>query len=602
MSLRYIPKLKLEIDGNEASQDLMDDIVQISVEESLHLPGMFSLVIQNAYSPGRKEDQAWKHQDLFAIGKSIKIGFSSSTTEAQEFQEEDTGYLLEGEITAMEAQFTSGSQAPIIIRGYDVSHRLHRGRYNRSFQNMKDSDIVKKIAEEVGIAKGKIDDTSGPHGYGDINDANGYVFQNNQTNMHFLRERAAHNGFEFFVQDGKLNFRKPKVDQSLELKWLTNLHSFSVRVSSAQQVSEVEVRGWNYSRKQPIVETANKEKVWTETENGKGSRTSTSFKGQPPKPKMIVVDQPVFSNDEAKTMAQTLCDELGGEFVHADAKAEGNPKIRPGKVVELNEMGNYSGKYYVTETRHLFHEGVYTTEFSVRGLRGGDLLSMLSPPTPRQAGQTPLVGIVTDNKDPKKWGRVRVKFPTLTEEHASYWARVVGTGAGVNRGFDCLPEINDEVLVAFEHGDIHRPYVIGGVWNGQDAPPERVDDSVVGGKVRLRTVKTRTGHKLQFVEEDKGASKKGVYIDTVYGHQVKLNDTDKFAEIKTRDGHYVRLDDQSKKIEIKTSLGGLATITMNSPTGEINIKAGTRLTLDAGQIDITATGLVNVRGAIIKLN
>lgn len=602
MSLRYLAKPKLEIDGKKASNDLLEDILQISVEESLHLPGMFTLVIQNAYSPGRKEDKPWKHQNLFAIGKSIKIGFTSSTTEAKEFQQEDTGYLLEGEITAMEAHFTSGSQAPIIIRGYDVSHRLQRGRYNRSFQNMKDSDIVSKIVGEVGIPTGTIDDTGGPHGYGDISGANGYVFQNNQTNLQFLRERAARNGFELFVQDGKLNFRKPKVDESLDLKWLENLHSFSVRVSSAQQVSEVEVRGWDYSKKQPIVEKANSEKVWTETENGKGSRTSRSFKGQPPTPKMIVVDQPVFSRSEAKTIAQTLCDELGGEFVHADAKAEGNPKIRPGKVVKVQDMGDYSGQYYVTETRHFYHEQVYTTEFCVRGLRGGDLLSILSPQTPRQAEQTPLVGIVTDNKDPNKWGRVKVKFPTLTEDHASYWARVVGTGAGPNRGFDCLPEINDEVLVAFEHGDIHRPYVIGGVWNGTDAPPERVEDSVVGGKVRLRTVKTRTGHQLQFVEEDKGASKKGVYIDTVYGHHLHLNDTEKFAEIKTRDGHYVRLDDQRKKIEIKTSLGGLATITMSSPTGEINIKAGTKLTIDAAQIDITATGLVNVRGAIIKLN
>ena len=598
----YVAEPILEIDGQPASPALMEDILQISVEESLHLAGMFTLVIKNDYFPGRTEDQTWRHKDLFAIGKSIKIGFGSSTTKAQEFHNDKQGYLLEGEITAMETHFTSESQAPVIVRGYDFSHRLHRGRYNRSFQNMKDSDIVKKIAGEVGISTGTIDDTSGPHGYGDINGAGGYVFQNNQTNMQFLRERAARNGFELFVQDGKLNFRKPKVGESLELQWLTNLHSFRVRVTSAEQVSGVEVRGWDYSRKQPIVQTKNAEKVLTETQNGKGSQTSTSFKGQPPTPKMMVVDQPVFTNDEAETMAQALCDELGGEFVHADARAEGNPEIRPGKVVELKGMGKYSGKYYVTETRHLFHERVYTTEFSIRGLRGGDLLSLLSPQTHLQPGQTLLVGIVTDNKDPKGWGRVRVKFPTLSEEHASYWARVVGTGAGPNRGFDCLPEVNDEVLVAFEHGDIHRPYVIAGVWNGTDAPPEKVDDSVVGGKVRLRTFKTRTGHKLQFVEEDKGSSNKGVYIDTVYGHQVRLNDTEKFAEIKTRDGHYVRLDDQQKKIEIKTSLGGLATITMSSPTGEINIKAGTRLTIDATQIDITATGIVNVKGAIIKLN
>jgi hypothetical protein len=154
--MHYVAKPNLEIDGKEASDDLMEDILQISVEESLHLPGMFTIVIQNAYSPGRKEDKPWKHQDLFAIGKPIKIGFSSSTTASHEFEQEEKGYVLEGEITAMETHFTSGSQAPVIIRGYDVSHRLHRGRYNRSFQNMKDSDIVKKIAEEVGIPKGKL--------------------------------------------------------------------------------------------------------------------------------------------------------------------------------------------------------------------------------------------------------------------------------------------------------------------------------------------------------------------------------------------------------------------------------------------------------------
>jgi hypothetical protein len=134
----------LKIDGNEAPEDLMEDILQISVEESLHLAGMFTLVIQNAYAPGREQDKPWKHKDLFAIGKSIRIAFGSSTTEAQEFQAQKTGDVLEGEITAMETHFTSGSQAPMIIRGYDISHRLHRGRYNRSFQNMTDSDIVKK--------------------------------------------------------------------------------------------------------------------------------------------------------------------------------------------------------------------------------------------------------------------------------------------------------------------------------------------------------------------------------------------------------------------------------------------------------------------------
>ncbi|HEY9598294.1 MAG TPA: VgrG-related protein [Cyanophyceae cyanobacterium] len=609
MPVHYIPQALLTIDGQPAPNDLIEDILQITVEESLHLPGMFTLVIQNDYLPGKTQDKTWRHESLFAIGKSIKIGFINSTTASKEFSKEERGYVLEGEITGIETYFTSEAQAPVVIRGYDVSHRLHRGRYNRSFQNMKDNDIVKKIAQEVGIPTGTIDDTGGPHGYGDINGSNGYVFQKNQTNMQFFRELAAHNGFEVFVQDGKLNFRKPKSDESLELKWLEDLTSFRVRVTSAEQVSEVEVRGWDYSQKRPIESTKQSPQVLTKTDYGEGRKTSSAFNGKPPTPKMIVVNHPIFSPNEADTIAQALVNELGGEFVHADAKGEGNPKIRPGKVVELSGIGKYSGKYYITETRHLFDQRVYTTEFCVRGLRGGDLLTSLSPQTPLQAGQTLMVGIVTDNKDPKGWGRVRVCFPTLTplageDAHASYWARVAAPGAGPGRGLDCLPEINDEVLVAFELGDICRPYVVGGVWNGQDAPPEKVQDSVAEGKVRLRTFKTRTGHKCQCVEEDKGAVKKGIYVDTAYGHHIYVNDTDKFIEIKTKGGQQVRLDEQNKKILIQTSEGH--TYEMNDQgqnikmksKGTIDVEAPQNITLKVGSntIEMSLTGITLTQG------
>ncbi|MBH8572455.1 VgrG-related protein [Nostocaceae cyanobacterium CENA369] len=567
-AVRYIPEPLLQIDGTNASTDLLNDILQISVEESLHLPGMFTLIIKNDYFPGRAEEKTWRHQSLFAIGKKIKIGFVSSTTENVDFETAEQGYVLDGEITAIETEFTEKSQAPIVIRGYDISHRLHRGRYNRSFQNVTDSDIVNQIVQETGIATGTVTSTSIVHDY---------VFQENQTNMEFLRERAARLGFELYVQDGKLNFRQPAQNQSLSLTWLEDIHNFRVRVTSAEQVSSVEVRGWDYTTKRPIVSTASTEQVITNTENGTGSKTSTKFSIQP---KMIVVDRPVFSANEAQKMAQALCNELGGEFVYADAKGEGNPDLRPGRVVKLKDMGNYSGSYYVTETRHLFHERVYTTEFGVRGLRSGDLLATLSPQTHLQPGQTLLVGIVSNNKDPKGWGRVRVKFPTLTEEHESNWARVVSVGAGSGRGFDCLPEVNDEVLVAFEHGDIHRPYVIGGVWNGTDAPPESVNDTVVNGKVRLRTFKTRVGHKLQFVEEDKG-TKKGVYLQTTDGHNLRLNDSEKFAELETTGGHKFRCDDSNKTISLTS-------------TGDITVKSGTtgttkKISVNGGEIALTAT-------------
>ncbi|MGB3641728.1 MAG: VgrG-related protein [Rivularia sp. (in: cyanobacteria)] len=573
----YLGQPKVEIDGKAASPELLKDLLQITIEESLHLPSMFTLVVHNSYLPTneRSEHEPKRHEKLFEIGKKVKLGFAASTTQDTNFEEEsEEKYLIEGEITGIDVNFNEKSEAPIIIRGYDISHRLHRGRFNRSFLNVTDSDIVKKIAREADIKLGKIDNSGEPHEY---------VFQENQTNMEFLRERAALIGFELFIQGEKINFCQPeKEPESLDLTWLIDISKFNTRTTSAEQVSSVEVRGWDYTQKKLITSTANSEKVVTATGNKQGSNSANKFNLSQP-PKMTVVDKPVFSAKQAEKMAQALCNELGGEFVYADAACEGNPKIRPGKVVNLEKLGKrFNGKYYITEARHTYSQRIYKTDFSVRGLRTSNLFTTLASQVHLQPGQTFLVGIVTNNKDPEGWGRVKVKFPTLTEEHESNWARVVALGAAKQRGFDCLPEVNDEVLVGFEHGDIHRPYIIGGVWNGKDAPPEKIDDTVVGGKVRLRTIKTRTGHTLQFVEEDKGSSKKGIRIQTTGGHKIYLNDSDKCIEIETTGGHSIKMDDRGKSIAVNS-------------TGN--------MTLDAkGNIDITATGNIKIKGAIINLN
>ncbi|MEL7037555.1 MAG: VgrG-related protein [Cyanobacteria bacterium J06592_8] len=589
----YVSTPLLQIEGASSSQlsSLMNDIIQISVEESLHLPGMFTLVINNPYVPVDDETQTWQYDPILQIGKRVRIGFIGSTTESPEFAQENQDYILDGEITAIETHFNQATQAPIVIRGYDISHRLHRGRYNRSFQDFTDSDIVTKIAKEVGIFLGQVDHSGEKYAY---------VFQENQTNMEFLRDRAARIGFELFVQDSQLFFRKPKAGTVLNLQWLQDFESFRVRVTNLEQVKSVEVRSWDYTQKKPIVSVADADEMITKvtgnsngsiSTNGTGtSFTSPTFGSNFPPPKMIVVDKPVPSPKVAETMAQALYNELGGEFIQADSHAPGNPQIRVGKVVELTGMGRYDGRYYITETRHVYLEGRYTTEFSIRGLRGGSIFNTLSPQTALKPGQTHLVGIVTHNDDPQGLGRVRVKFPTLTPEadgsaHASAWARVVGIGAGANRGFYCLPEINDEVLVAFEHGDIHRPYIIGGVWNGQDNPPETVEETISNtGKVRLRSFTTRTGHKIQFVEEDQSLqSQDGIYIQTSGGHQIRLNDSDRSIEIKTNGNQHIRIDDRTGTINIQTPNAVV--------TG----------TLTVGALVVGGTGGMNVADAIANL-
>jgi uncharacterized protein involved in type VI secretion and phage assembly len=108
----------------------------------------------------------------------------------------------------------------------------------------------------------------------------------------------------------------------------------------------------------------------------------------------------------------------------------------------------------------------------------------------------PMVALVTDNKDPNKLGRVKVKIPVLSNTDTSWWAPIVMLGAGKNRGWFFIPEVDDEVLVIFEHGDVNRPLVVGALWGGKDKPP----DKNPGGNPR-RVIKSREGSKITFDDE-----------------------------------------------------------------------------------------------------
>ncbi len=109
----------------------------------------------------------------------------------------------------------------------------------------------------------------------------------------------------------------------------------------------------------------------------------------------------------------------------------------------------------------------------------------------------PVIGIVTDNKDPQKLGRVKVKFPVLSDKDTSWWSPIIMLGASKNRGWFFIPEIEDEVLCIFEQGEMDRPLVVGALWNGKDKPP----DKNPGGNPR-RVIKSREGSRIIF-DDDK---------------------------------------------------------------------------------------------------
>ena len=192
-----------------------------------------------------------------------------------------------------------------------------------------------------------------------------------------------------------------------------------------------------------------------------------------------------------------------------------------------------------------------------------------------------VIGIVTNNKDPEGMGRIKVKFPWLSEEDESNWARVTSLMAGKERGIFILPEIDDEVLVVFEHGDINRPYVIGSLWNGKDVPPESNSD----GKNNIRMIKSRSGHVIR--------------IDDTDGNE-KIEIVDKTEK------NMITIDTKDNKISIMSEKD----IEMSAPNGKISIdakdieiksSANTKIEASAA-MDLKASGNMNAKGATINLN
>jgi uncharacterized protein involved in type VI secretion and phage assembly len=193
------------------------------------------------------------------------------------------------------------------------------------------------------------------------------------------------------------------------------------------------------------------------------------------------------------------------------------------------------------------------------------------------------IGIVEDNDDPEKQGRVRVSYPWLDDATVSEWCRVLQPYAGKDFGAFFIPEKKCEVLIAFMHGDMHEPVIVGGLYNGKDTPPTHHQ----GSSKDVKLIKTKAGHVVRL---DDSAQERAVELKTALGHDLLLDDKNQQIALTSKLGHKVLLDDKNAKIEI-TAMGGVGKITIEA-TGQITVQGtvitfkGTAITLAAAQVSL----------------
>ena len=567
-------KPKVELDGSPLPAELEALLEQVVVDDHLHLPDMFSLTFRDAERRAVSEAHV-------RIASRVKVSVPAVGGGGAQV-------LIDGEVTTLEAEYDGhGSRA--VIRGYDHSHRLHRGRRTQTYQNVKDSDIARTVAQRAGLQAGAIDDSRTTHEH---------VSQLNLSDWDFLKARASEIGFEVAVTEGKLHFRKPtpsadapaegnlQSSSRLQLVFGQDLLEFRPRLSSAEQVKETTVRGWDQKSKVAVVGSAP-----ADTTSAKLPTTPADMAAKFGNPAYLAVG-PYATQAEVDTAAKAIAEQIGSATAEAEGLARGNPMLKAGTAVSMGLVAqDFVGRYTLTHTRHVFDSNGYRTRFEVSGRQDRSLLGLVNRGSLNgdgSAGGPPIFGVVvalvTNNDDPDKAGRVKLKFPWLSDSYESDWARMTQVGAGPDSGVSFLPHVNDEVLVAFEFGDVRRPIVMGCLHNGKDRPRLGAD-LLDNGRVKRRGIVSRKGHRFVLFDDD---SKSGIALITSDGKiKVSLNETR--GEIHLTCEGRIRVESKGD-------------LTLTSQQG-VTIQAGTQLQMKGGGgAKLDGGPQVEVSAGMIKLN
>jgi phage protein D len=565
----------VKVDGQDAPDDFVANLLEVSVESSLHLPDVATLVVNDPHGD-------WADDERLGPGKSIHIAAKVTN---------DPQRLFEGEVVELEPEYVPGKQR-LVLRAFDRMHRLSRGRHVRTFQNVTDGDLITRIAREVGL-KASVGETAEVHAY---------VLQDNKTNLEFLRDRAATLGYLLYVRGETLHCELPDSDAGpLELSWGKNLGEFHPRLTTVGQTESATVRGWDPATRQEIVGRAQKGRGAPRTRDGRtgGTLAHGAFNMSA---ESLVTDRPVRSQAEADRLAQTILDRVASNFIQAEGVASGHPGLIAGASIRLSGLGSrFDGTYFVTGATHVYgHEEGYATHFFVSGHRPLTLLGLLRGDHDSTESRMPglAIGIVTDNQDPDGLGRVKGRYPCLSGEHASDWGRVVAPGNGPGRGVQFLPEVNDEVIVGFEQGDVHHPYILGGLWNGRDAPPRKSSEVVNSGRVQQRIIRSRTGHTIALDDSDDQPSI--TIVDKTGKNTIHLESSSNTltlsvqGDLKLQAQGQVSIQGQSVQVEAKNALS------LSGASADVEARAG--LSLKGATANLEGSGSTTVKGGTVSIN
>lgn len=370
----YVPHFEVKIEGRSLPKDVVRDVMQVSYTDSTDEIDSFELLVNNwdaGLGKFKYEPPAdGKYPGVFDPGQKLELWMGYVR---------NVRLMLRGEITTLEPNYPESGASTLSVRGLNVLHGLRRKQHTWSWERVRDSDIAREL--------GRLPVSDDKPGLGievRVNDEAAarepeepFVFMNNQYDILFLLERARRHGYTVYLhldpqdkQKSHLYFGPSNLvrDVTYELEWGKSLVQFRPTLTTARQVQQVTVRGWDRRKHQAIVATAPKDGQMPKVNADlldQGVARAIQGKHE------VITDQPVFTPQQAEKMAEDILRNQLQEMVKASGATVGLPDLRAGRKLHIKKLGpRFDGEYFVTGTTHSIGDAGYRTTFNARREKG----------------------------------------------------------------------------------------------------------------------------------------------------------------------------------------------------------------------------------------
>jgi phage protein D/phage baseplate assembly protein gpV len=467
-----LPQVTLSRDGIALTPDETRGLSEVTVSQALSVPTQCELIFRDP--PGPLELPL---SLLPGMGLDVSIrGYDEA--------------LFEGDVTAVEHVFDADAGREVRVRAYDRSHRLRKRQSVRAHVQVSARGLASELAADAEL---EVDaEADGP--------THELLMQHRQTNLELLVEVLERCGLFYAVRGDRLHLLTLEgIGDPLPLALGETLLEARLELNGDPACRQVEVAGWDARRPEAYRTEVTSARSGRDTPaevlpqdvGGDGTR---SFPGEA-----------AADDSHAEALAQAELDVRQAREVTLWAVAEGDPRLRPGALVDVAGVSKpFTGRHVLTTVTHTIDDRVgyvATVESAPPRLRS------------RPSAASVTEAIVTQVGDPDQRGRVKARLPGYFDVETG-WMDVVTLGAGKDKGLQVLPDVDDTVLVLLAHGDPAEGVVLGGLYGAAQVPDA---GGVVGGSIKRFQIRTPGGQVVKLDDEQRS-----VRVEDVQGSFVEL--------------------------------------------------------------------------------